>query len=107
MKPLDRVARHLTLRSGLIAVCAMTCLAPSLAGEQPVGVSASAASAGAVSSSTSAAGETNGTAIRQFRVTMPDADVADVKRRLATTRCPDKETVANQSQGAQLAKLQA
>ena len=54
-----------------------------------------------------AAAETNGTAIRPFRVSVPDADVADLKRRLAATRWPDKETVANQSQGAQLAKLQA
>ena len=37
---------------------------------------------------------------------MPDADLADLRRRLAATRWPDKETVADQSQGAQLAKLQ-
>src|SRR3712207_8789351 len=35
-----------------------------------------------------------------------DADVADLRRRLAATRFPDKETVADASQGAQLAKLQ-
>jgi hypothetical protein len=45
-------------------------------------------------------------AIRPFRVRVPDADLADLRRRLATTRWPDKETVADQSQGAQLAKLQ-
>ena len=37
---------------------------------------------------------------------MPQADLADLRRRLKATRWPDKETVADQSQGAQLAKLQ-
>lgn len=45
-------------------------------------------------------------AIRPFRVHVPDADLADMKRRLVATRWPDKETVADQSQGTQLAKLQ-
>ncbi|MCV9961896.1 epoxide hydrolase 1 [Pararhizobium sp. BT-229] len=45
-------------------------------------------------------------AIRPFRVHVPDADLADLKRRLAATRWPDQETVTDASQGAQLAKLQ-
>jgi len=45
-------------------------------------------------------------AIRPFRAHVPDADLADLRRRLAATRWPDKETVADQSQGAQLATLQ-
>jgi hypothetical protein len=43
--------------------------------------------------------------IRPFRVRVPDADLADLKRRLTATRWPDGETVADQSQGAQLATL--
>ena len=45
-------------------------------------------------------------AIRPFRVKIPDAAVADLRRRLQATRWPDKETVADASQGAQLAQLQ-
>ena len=45
-------------------------------------------------------------AIRPFRAHVPDADVADLRRRLVATRWPDKETVADQSQGARLAELQ-
>jgi pimeloyl-ACP methyl ester carboxylesterase len=45
-------------------------------------------------------------AVHPFRAHVPDADVADMKRRLAATRWPDKETVADASQGAQLARLQ-
>jgi pimeloyl-ACP methyl ester carboxylesterase len=44
-------------------------------------------------------------AIRPFRARVSDADVADLRRRLKATRFPDKETVADASQGAQLAKL--
>jgi pimeloyl-ACP methyl ester carboxylesterase len=45
--------------------------------------------------------------IRPFRVHVPDEALADLRRRLATTRWPAQETVADQSQGAQLEKLQA
>jgi pimeloyl-ACP methyl ester carboxylesterase len=44
-------------------------------------------------------------AIRPFRVDMPDEALADLRRRITTTRWPDKETVADQSQGAQLATM--
>jgi pimeloyl-ACP methyl ester carboxylesterase len=52
----------------------------------------------------SAAGET---AIRPFQVHVPEAALVELRKRIAQTRWPDKETVADQSQGAQLAKLQA
>ena len=45
--------------------------------------------------------------IRPFRAEIPEEAVADLRRRIAATRWPDKETVADQSQGAQLDKLQA
>jgi pimeloyl-ACP methyl ester carboxylesterase len=44
--------------------------------------------------------------IRPFKVHVPQADLDDLRRRVVATRWPDKETVADQSQGAQLAKLQ-
>ena len=44
-------------------------------------------------------------AIRPFRARVADADVAELRRRLKATRFPDKETVADASQGAQLTKL--
>ncbi|MGZ4379912.1 MAG: epoxide hydrolase family protein [Gaiellaceae bacterium] len=46
------------------------------------------------------------TEIRPFHIDIPDAELVDLRRRLAATRWPDKETVADQSQGAQLAKMQ-
>jgi pimeloyl-ACP methyl ester carboxylesterase len=44
-------------------------------------------------------------AIRPFRARVAEADVADMRRRLAATRWPDRETVADASQGAQLARV--
>jgi pimeloyl-ACP methyl ester carboxylesterase len=38
---------------------------------------------------------------------VPDAELADLRQRILATRWPDKETVDDQSQGAQLDKLQA
>ena len=46
------------------------------------------------------------TAVRPFRVEVPDEELADLRRRLAGTRWPDPETVPDQSQGAQLSRLQ-
>jgi len=47
-----------------------------------------------------------GDAIRPFRVNVPHPDLDDLRRRVLATRWPAKETVADQSQGVQLAKLQ-
>jgi pimeloyl-ACP methyl ester carboxylesterase len=44
--------------------------------------------------------------IRPFRVEVPQADLDDLRARIAATRWPDPETVADRSQGARLAELQ-
>jgi pimeloyl-ACP methyl ester carboxylesterase len=46
------------------------------------------------------------TAIRPFRVHVPQAELDELRRRIMATRWPDKETVNDHSQGIQLAKLQ-
>jgi pimeloyl-ACP methyl ester carboxylesterase len=45
-------------------------------------------------------------AIRPFHVHFSDAELADLKRRIAATRWPDKEVVSDQSQGVPLATMQ-
>jgi len=52
------------------------------------------------------ASATSDATIRPFKVHVTDAALVDLRRRIAATRWPDKETVADQSQGAQLARLQ-
>jgi len=54
-----------------------------------------------------AAAATQGGAIRPFRVEVPEDALTDLRRRIAATRWPGKETVADASQGVQLARLQA
>jgi pimeloyl-ACP methyl ester carboxylesterase len=44
--------------------------------------------------------------IRPFRVDFPDADLADLRRRVNATRWPERETVADDSQGVRLAMMQ-
>jgi len=46
------------------------------------------------------------TEIRPFRVGVPDEAIADLRRRIAATRWPSKELVADRSQGVQLATIQ-
>jgi len=50
--------------------------------------------------------QTTPTAVRPFSFNVPEEDLADLRRRIAATRWPDKETVADQSQGVQLATMQ-
>jgi pimeloyl-ACP methyl ester carboxylesterase len=45
------------------------------------------------------------TEIRPFRVDMPDEAIADLRRRIAATRWPSRELVADRSQGVQLATI--
>jgi pimeloyl-ACP methyl ester carboxylesterase len=45
-------------------------------------------------------------AIRPFHVQVPQAQLTDLRRRILETRWPGKETVTDQSQGVQLARLQ-
>jgi pimeloyl-ACP methyl ester carboxylesterase len=47
------------------------------------------------------------TAIRPFTIEIPEADLEELRARIAATRWPDKETVADQSQGVQLETIQA
>jgi pimeloyl-ACP methyl ester carboxylesterase len=45
--------------------------------------------------------------IRPFQIQVPEEDLVDLRRRIAATRWPEKETVADPSQGVQLATIQA
>jgi pimeloyl-ACP methyl ester carboxylesterase len=71
------------------------------------GLLASAAAAGALSLlpvKAIAIGEPN--TIRPFEFSFSDDELADLRERIATTRWPEKETVADSSQGVPLAAMQ-
>jgi pimeloyl-ACP methyl ester carboxylesterase len=46
-------------------------------------------------------------AIRPFRVNVPEAELADLRRRVNATKWPGRETVTDATQGVQLATVQA
>jgi hypothetical protein len=46
------------------------------------------------------------TTIHPFRVNVPETELAELRRRIAATRWPNKELVADRSQGVQLETLQ-
>jgi hypothetical protein len=45
--------------------------------------------------------------IRPFQVDIPDEALEDLRRRIQATRLPEKETVADATQGVQLATMEA
>ncbi|MBO1413246.1 epoxide hydrolase family protein [Streptomyces sp. FH025] len=47
----------------------------------------------------------SGAGIRPFRIKVAQGDLDDLRRRIRATRWPDRETVDDRSQGAQLAKM--
>ncbi|HET9446199.1 MAG TPA: epoxide hydrolase [Steroidobacteraceae bacterium] len=46
-------------------------------------------------------------AIREFHVNVPEADLAELRKRVLATKWPERETVADATQGVQLATMQA
>ncbi|HEY6746316.1 MAG TPA: epoxide hydrolase [Mycobacteriales bacterium] len=48
----------------------------------------------------------DGTAIRPFRPEIAEADLAELRRRVQATRWPERETVADETQGVQLETMQ-
>jgi pimeloyl-ACP methyl ester carboxylesterase len=47
-----------------------------------------------------------GDAIRPFRINVPEEQLVELRRRIAATRWPDRETVMDETQGVQLATIQ-
>ena len=45
--------------------------------------------------------------VRPFQIDIPEAELVELRRRVAATRWPEKETVEDQSQGPRLATMQA
>src|ERR1700728_1906745 len=65
--------------------------------------SAAAGAAGVLSSNLQA--ETEDGAIRPFRVDVPEEALVDLRKRIAATKWPERETVSDATQGVQLATM--
>lgn len=98
LTPLSRTASSLARRS-LVVALALAAAAPTI-GAQPVGAASVVPTAGGN------AGKVD-ESIRPFHVHVPQEQLDDLRRRIAETRWPDRETVTDDSQGIQLARIQA
>ncbi|HTJ59480.1 MAG TPA: epoxide hydrolase [Devosiaceae bacterium] len=78
--------------------------APSTTRRALLAASAALGAAALLPRGIAAAAESNG--IQPVNVHIPEEQLVDLRRRIAATRWPDQETVDDQSQGAQLEKLQ-
>jgi pimeloyl-ACP methyl ester carboxylesterase len=67
---------------------------------------ASSAAAGATAAIPTKLRAAGGDIIRLFRFSAPEEELADLRRRIAATRWPEKETVTDSSQGVQLGTVQ-
>ena len=68
--------------------------------------SAAVAASSLIAAQAPAAGAAAGDAIRPFRINVPEAELVDLRRRIAATRWPERETVTDESQGVPLATIQ-
>jgi pimeloyl-ACP methyl ester carboxylesterase len=64
------------------------------------------AATNAEAATTEVAQATTDVSIREFRVSFPEAKLADMRRRINATHWPDRETVDDTAQGVQLAMIQ-
>ena len=82
----------------------MTSTSSSLNRRRLLGTTAAMAASSLIPANVGAA--TEDTAVRPFRINVPEEALVDLRRRLAATRWPEKETVTDDSQGVPLATMQ-
>jgi pimeloyl-ACP methyl ester carboxylesterase len=80
--------------------------AQTIAAQSTAAVDASAVSPLSAKLNTAAPSTVEDKSIRPFHINVPEEGLAGLRKRILATRWPDKETVTDQSQGVQLAKIQ-
>ena len=119
MKQFEQLTSHVAVRSGIILVATLMVFAVLSPAGRRVGVLALAATLVGVASTTVAAAENSDTAIRPFKVKVPEAQLAELRRRIVATQWPgagagciagsaardDAETRALLSDGLRLAQV--
>jgi pimeloyl-ACP methyl ester carboxylesterase len=105
MKPVERQPHFITRTAAVVAV-ALVVLVASIFVRGPDTAAHAANVASVETAVVAAVAEGNGSAIRPFRVSIPEAALVDLRTRIAATRWPERETVADASQGVQLAPIQ-
>lgn len=98
----DAARRHFLAASAIAGASGLSLLTRSAEASHGATASASWSGAAGAGPTQVAAGDAS---IRPFRIAVPQAALDDLRRRLATTRWPDRETVRDTSQGVPLATL--
>ena len=94
-------------RRSFLALSAATGAAAGLTMLAPRGQAESKPEAGANQPADPTPGTSaDGESLRPFRVSVPEAALADLRRRILATNWPEKETVSDATQGVQLATMQ-
>src|SRR4051794_24235986 len=107
MKAFNRLSCSVLFRTGIIVCTGIAILTLSSGSARRVELAAVAASIVSVPAAAVAAGGLpDGVAVRPFRVNVTDDALEDLRRRVAATQWPERETVTDATQGAQLATMQ-
>jgi pimeloyl-ACP methyl ester carboxylesterase len=106
MKPFERQPDPFTLTIAIVVVALVVLVLASTSVRRAETAAYAATVAPVARTTVAAPDEHNGRAIRPFRVSVPDAALVDLRTRIAATRWPERETVADASQGVQLATIQ-
>src|SRR4026207_2251122 len=106
MKRLGPLTHYVTSGSGLVIVTAIMALALWSPSARRVGAAALAATVVGMASTPGAAAGNTAPASRPFMSRVPDADLADLHRRIVAMKWPEPEPVSDASQGVQLATMQ-
>ena len=105
MKPFERQPDAVALTAASVAVALVVLVLASMLVRRAEST-AYATNVALATATVAAAAENNSSAIRPFRVSVPEAALVDLRRRIAATQWPERETVADASQGVQLATIQ-
>ena len=103
-EPHDRSRRWLLKASSTLGLAAA--FGRAMIGEAFADLQSNAAQNENAVTQTSAAQSADNTAIRPFQVNVPETELTELRRRINSTRWPDRETVSDESQGAPLATIQ-
>ena len=106
MKPLERLMHRVSFRIGIIVFGVLTCLALPATFARRAGLLVLAAPAAGAALHEAVAAGNNDSAIRPFRLDIPEKELVQLRRRIMATRWPTRELVDDRSQGVQLATLQ-
>ena len=105
MKPFERQVHPITLTAAIVAVALVVLVLASTLVRR-ADTAAYATIVAAVATATVAAAAEKSSAVRPFRVSVPEAALVDLRTRITATRWPERETVADASQGVPLATIQ-